>query len=634
MALIMPNQPAAAEPTPANTPLPSPPPRPAQAGPSSSSQFPHRKDERYPTEGIPRRARRNQSNGGQSAPSAPEESSVAASASSSGAATPASGSPSSAPTPGQPGFIGPVPNTGSVAAESYGGRVVAYLDEGGQPVNTRQAARYYIANTGEGSRVRDVRADWSSRQWQQAGYTYNPRSPNRNLGEHHGKHPADLLGPSAETRQLQRAVRDTYAGHRVDVFGNVAIGKQGDAYENSAVPASAVTGVDADTGRLTFAEGTRVRGLNPEHRTIGAVNDRGELQYSATSAGARAAQVGGFLPGFETAHGLGLATDPESPGGRGLTQEERAGIGQSAALDAFYLTGTGYAAGTVAKTGVKAAASGAGKQFFSQPARNIIKPLFVEPNILSSSREVGRQVAGAARGGKRLATGETQITREGVRQFGRDVRGGLGNEIKEGALEATVETGVTGDLPSAVVEGANVVGFGALEGAGSAGRRRLAAPTGGGEDPALLLNPAGSAEPTGAASASASPAATAPAQSNTITLYHGTSTDFQGSPAPMTDVYGLRGVYMTDSRSDAETFGEGNTEGAMDGELRVYKAQVDLRSVDDLSAKMDSGEIDYDDIIPAAEASRADVVILPICPAFRTGSFWSRIRARSPGAKR
>lgn len=93
----------------------------------------------------------------------------------------------------------------------------------------------------------------------------------------------------------------------------------------------------------------------------------------------------------------------------------------------------------------------------------------------------------------------------------------------------------------------------------------------------------------------------------TITAHHGTSADFEGTPSLRTDVNGLTGIFLTESEDDAWYFAEANTEGSDDGIARVFTGEVDLSEAEDLS-EMDA---DHDEIIEAAAASTAPVIILP-----------------------
>lgn len=92
-----------------------------------------------------------------------------------------------------------------------------------------------------------------------------------------------------------------------------------------------------------------------------------------------------------------------------------------------------------------------------------------------------------------------------------------------------------------------------------------------------------------------------------ITAFHGTASDYQGTPSPRTDVNGLTGIFFTETEADAWYFAEANTEGGADGEARVFTAEVDMTDAEDLT-EMDA---DHWDIIDAAIASRAPVIILP-----------------------
>ena len=95
-----------------------------------------------------------------------------------------------------------------------------------------------------------------------------------------------------------------------------------------------------------------------------------------------------------------------------------------------------------------------------------------------------------------------------------------------------------------------------------------------------------------------------------LVLYHGTGTAFQGTPSPQTDVYGNRGVFLTDSYEDGRYFAEANTEGRDDGNHRVFAARVDMSNVEDLSGLPDEG-YDHNEILERSAQSSADVVILP-----------------------
>jgi hypothetical protein len=92
-----------------------------------------------------------------------------------------------------------------------------------------------------------------------------------------------------------------------------------------------------------------------------------------------------------------------------------------------------------------------------------------------------------------------------------------------------------------------------------------------------------------------------------ITAYHGTASEYNGYPTRRTDVNGLTGIFFTESFEDAEYFAEANTEGSDDGMARVFTAEIDMSEAEDLS-DMDA---DHDEIVAAAYASDAPVVILP-----------------------
>ena len=92
----------------------------------------------------------------------------------------------------------------------------------------------------------------------------------------------------------------------------------------------------------------------------------------------------------------------------------------------------------------------------------------------------------------------------------------------------------------------------------------------------------------------------------TITGYHGTGTDYEGTPSVRTDINGLTGIFFTESESDAWYFAEMSTEGSNDGMERVFTATIDLSKAEDLSEMED-----HDGIVEAAAASTAPVIILP-----------------------
>ena len=92
----------------------------------------------------------------------------------------------------------------------------------------------------------------------------------------------------------------------------------------------------------------------------------------------------------------------------------------------------------------------------------------------------------------------------------------------------------------------------------------------------------------------------------TITGYHGTGTDYEGTPSVRTDINGLTGIFFTESETDAGYFAEMNTEGSDDGMARVFTATIDISEAEDLSDLEDQ-----DEIIAAAYASISPVIILP-----------------------
>ena len=92
----------------------------------------------------------------------------------------------------------------------------------------------------------------------------------------------------------------------------------------------------------------------------------------------------------------------------------------------------------------------------------------------------------------------------------------------------------------------------------------------------------------------------------TITGYHGTGTDFEGTPSIRTDINGLAGIFLTESETDAWYFAGMSTEGSDDGMERVFTATINMNGAEDLSEMEDQ-----DEIISAALASPAPVIILP-----------------------
>jgi hypothetical protein len=97
----------------------------------------------------------------------------------------------------------------------------------------------------------------------------------------------------------------------------------------------------------------------------------------------------------------------------------------------------------------------------------------------------------------------------------------------------------------------------------------------------------------------------------TTTVFHGTQTTYSGTPTEQTDVYGLTGIFFTEDADDAETFADGSTQGSMDGDLRVFAAEIDLTGAYDLAAEADDECLEHEDIIERALASSADIIILP-----------------------
>ena len=92
-----------------------------------------------------------------------------------------------------------------------------------------------------------------------------------------------------------------------------------------------------------------------------------------------------------------------------------------------------------------------------------------------------------------------------------------------------------------------------------------------------------------------------------VSVFHGTSSEFTGTPTPQTDINGLTGIFFTESEADAQYFAEANTEGSDDGEARVFSGSIDLTDAEDLS-EMDA---EQDQIIEAAYNSNAAIIILP-----------------------
>ena len=96
----------------------------------------------------------------------------------------------------------------------------------------------------------------------------------------------------------------------------------------------------------------------------------------------------------------------------------------------------------------------------------------------------------------------------------------------------------------------------------------------------------------------------------TIAAYHGTSTNYEGTPAPRTCINGLTGIFFTESESDAWDFAEMLTQGADDGAYRVFAATIDLEGAEDLTGE-EWDDAGHWEIVEAAAASDAPVIILP-----------------------
>ena len=97
-----------------------------------------------------------------------------------------------------------------------------------------------------------------------------------------------------------------------------------------------------------------------------------------------------------------------------------------------------------------------------------------------------------------------------------------------------------------------------------------------------------------------------------MTLFHGTSTEFSGTPTSKTDINGLRGIFMTALKADAILFAEARTEGDNNGTPRIFEALVSKKAeIYDISDISWEEDWEHDDIISEAEKSSADIVILP-----------------------
>ena len=72
---------------------------------------------------------------------------------------------------------------------------------------------------------------------------------------------------------------------------------------------------------------------------------------------------------------------------------------------------------------------------------------------------------------------------------------------------------------------------------------------------------------------------------NEITLYHGTSSDFDGAPTSQQDIWGLpEGVFFSESMDVAKHFAtNSHTEGNINGQPRVYVATLDRDMLEDLT---------------------------------------------------
>ena len=98
----------------------------------------------------------------------------------------------------------------------------------------------------------------------------------------------------------------------------------------------------------------------------------------------------------------------------------------------------------------------------------------------------------------------------------------------------------------------------------------------------------------------------------TMTLFHGTSAKFDGTPTIQTDINGLIGIFMTALKDDAILFAEANTEGKSDGKARIFEAEVSEKAdIYDISEKAWEEGWEHDDIVFEADNSDSDIVILP-----------------------
>ena len=97
---------------------------------------------------------------------------------------------------------------------------------------------------------------------------------------------------------------------------------------------------------------------------------------------------------------------------------------------------------------------------------------------------------------------------------------------------------------------------------------------------------------------------------SSIKVYHGTSAAFEGFPSARTTVYGLTGVYLTESIEDAWAFAGARFCGYDDEKPRVFEAMLSVEDGDVL----DLSEVEFDDeseLHDAASESGASVVIFP-----------------------
>ena len=358
--------------------------------------------------------------------------------------------------------LGPMPTT-----ESYAGNFSPWLDAEGNQVNTEAEAAYVIEGTGSDAVIKDVNS--IDVPWSRTKVMRGRRGNTLKYGELHGQKPWEAKGRSDQNVTLQKWVAKNLEGRRIDRWGNVQYAAN-PQFDQSATPLGNITGA-GESGDLTRQPGSETFALHASHAKIQGVNPDGTLDLSGGSAGRWAERVGGFIPGFNTLYGVGLAYDPASPDGAKWSAGEKRGIAKDATLDSLYVFGFPYGGINI----VRNVAQGSGRALLQHPVRHIVKPLVWDAALPNTVQRVSGQLGSLSRAtyqtGRSVASGRGFRSGPGAFRnkaagVGKGLRGETGEELVESPIEFGVERLFEGkgEFNNPILVGANIAGFGLLDG--------------------------------------------------------------------------------------------------------------------------------------------------------------------------